>query len=558
MLTLLAAFPILLVGVLMVGLSWPSRVAMPAGYAAAALIALLAWDMPVRWLLAASIGSAITAVDILLIVFGALLILQMLRASGGLEGINRSMAGVSRDRRIQLLVIAWLMGGFLEGAAGFGTPAAVAAPLLVGMGFPPLVAAITTLIADSTSVTFGAVGVPIWGGFAALEEAAPWPMELAGGAAGFPEMLDRVAAFAAAVHVPIGTFVPLVLVAVMTRMTTGSFRDGLGAWRFALFAGAAFTVPSLLAAVFLGPELPSLLGALVALGLCVAALRRGHFAPERRWDFPPRERWPEAWEGSLNAGVARGEGGAASRSEMGPLRSWTPYLLVGLLLVLGRVPEIGLTPFLRAAEIGWHGILGTTIGNSIRPLYNPGVVPFLLVALVIPALHGLGRRRAVGAVVETLRMMGSATIALAFTLGMVSIMMSSGDATGRSSMLIVLAEAASATAGRVWILVAPHVGLLGTFISGSNTVSNIMFGPFQLDTALKAGAPLVPTLALQAVGGAAGNMICIHNVVAVLTTVGLLGREGIVVRTNFPVAVAYGLLASGVAAVLVLLGWFGT
>jgi len=156
MLILLAAFPILLVGVLMVGLSWPSRVAMPAGYVAAALIALLAWDMPVRWLVAATIGSAITAVDILLIVFGALLILQMLRASGGLEGINRSMAGVSRDRRIQLLVIAWLMGGFLEGAAGFGTPAAVGAPLLVGMGFPPLVAAITTLMADSTSVTFGA------------------------------------------------------------------------------------------------------------------------------------------------------------------------------------------------------------------------------------------------------------------------------------------------------------------------------------------------------------------------------------------------------------------
>ncbi|MFO7653095.1 MAG: L-lactate permease [Candidatus Krumholzibacteriia bacterium] len=554
MLILLAASPILLVGVLMIGFTWPSSRAMPVGYVNAVAVAFLAWEMPPRWIAAATIGGVITAVDILLIVFGALLILQLLRQSGGLAGINRSMMGVSPDRRIQLLVIAWLMGAFLEGAAGFGTPAAVGAPLLVGMGFPPLVAAVTTLVADSAPVTFGAVGVPIWGGFAALENLADWPLTLGGESIAFAGFLERVAAFSGVLHLAVGTFVPLVLVALMTRMTRGSFRQGLRVWRFALLAGAAYTVPATLTAVFLGPELPALLGALVGLAVCIPVIRRGMFMPRERWDFPAHDRWPAAWEGALKAGEMREEEAGA---EMTPLRAWLPYILIGVLLLLGRIPALGVAPALRSLEVGWSDIMGTSVGKSIQPLYNPGIVPFLLVALAIPFLHRLEAREAGRAFVETLRMMGSATVALVFTLGMVYVLMNSGEATGRGSMLIVLAEASAAAAGEVWLLVASMVGILGTFISGSNTVSNIMFGPFQFDTALQANAALVPTMALQAVGGAAGNMICIHNVVAVLTTVGLLGREGIVIRTNLPVAVSYGLLAGGVAWLLLLLGWSG-
>jgi len=101
--------------------------------------------------------------------------------------------------------------------------------------------------------------------------------------------------------------------------------------------------------------------------------------------------------------------------------------------------------------------------------------------------------------------------------------------------------------GKIWYLVAPIVGVLGTFISGSNTVSNIMFGAFQLNTAYEIGLPVFSILALQAVGGAAGNMICIHNIVAVLTIVGLLGQEGTVIRKNLPVAFLYALLSGALA-----------
>ena len=117
-------------------------------------------------------------------------------------------------------------------------------------------------------------------------------------------------------------------------------------------------------------------------------------------------------------------------------------------------------------------------------------------------------------------------------------------------MLIVMAGAAADLTGKIWYLVAPMVGVLGTFISGSNTVSDIMFGAFQLSTAYEIGLPAVSVLALQAVGGAAGNLICIHNVVAVLTTVGLLGREGSVVRKNLPVALLYALVAGILAWII--------
>ena len=161
MLVILALIPILVVGFLMLGLLWPSAKAMPVGFFLTVLIAMLAWDMPLRWVTAATISGIINAIDILIIVFGALLILQLMRRSGGIDGISESMASLSSDRRIQVIIIAWFMGSFLEGAAGFGTPAAIGAPLLVGMGFPPLVAAVVTLIADSVPVVFGAVGADL-------------------------------------------------------------------------------------------------------------------------------------------------------------------------------------------------------------------------------------------------------------------------------------------------------------------------------------------------------------------------------------------------------------
>ncbi len=537
-LAIVAALPIVVVGVLMTVFSWPAKKAMPVGWVSAAVIAAVGWNMPVRWLAAATLGGLINALDILIIVFGALLILQLLRRSGAVASIARSMTAVSRDRRVQVIIVAWLMVSFFEGAAGFGTPAAIGAPLLVGLGFPPLIAVVATLIGDSTAVTFGAVGLPIWGGFEPVRD-----MVNLNGMAGFTEFLRSIGALSGILHLAVGVFIPLAMVSIMTRIAEGSFRRGLEIWPLALFAGAVFTVPQMLIAVFVSFELPALLGSLVALPVFVFAVSRGFLAPKRQWDFPSREQWPDQWEGEIKAGTGK----ETAEREMSTRRAWLPYIIIGAILLITRLEFLGLAPLLQSVRVSWENMLGTGISQGIEPLYNPGIVPFLLVAAIVPLLHGLRMHTVFQVVKGTFRMVAPAAVALAFTLGMVFIMMNSGEAADQDSMLIVMATAAAGLAGNVWHLVAPLVGALGSFISGSNTVSNIMFGAFQLSTAREVGLSPVSILALQAVGGAAGNMLSIHNVVAVLTTVGLLGREGPVIRMNLPVALLYALAAGALA-----------
>lgn len=547
MLVILAMLPILIVGILMLVLMWPSSRAMPIGWAIAFLIAYAGWKMPLSWITAAFIAAVINAIDILIIVFGALLILQLLKRSGGISRISSSMSSLSSDRRIQVIIIAWFMGGFLESAAGFGTPAAIGAPLLVGMGFPPLIAAITTLLASGPSTIFGAVGVPFWGGFETIKELSLWPVKSNGTLIQFTDFLKNIGAYSALVNLLVGTFLPTAIVALMTKITAGSYKSGLKIYPVSIAAGLLFTIPQMFIAVFVGPELPSLAGSLLGLLIFVLLLKSRVISLKDKWDFPDHSKWPAYWEGSVKAGSHMS---VNIERPMSTLKAWLPYILIGILLLVSRITVFGLSPVLQSVSIGWQNILGTDIGRDFEPLYNPGIFPFMAVAILIPFLHGLHWKAASRAWFEVAHMIMPAAIALVFALGMVYIMMNSGEAAGKDSMLIVLAKAAASISGEIWYVVAPFIGILGAFVSGSATVSNIMFGPFQFGTAQSASLPVTPVLSLQAIGAAAGNMVCIHNVVAVLTTVGLVGKEGVLIRKNILLCLFYGLMSGIVAWVL--------
>ena len=157
----LALLPILLVGICLVGLRWPVRFVMPLSYLSAFSVALLYWQIELNQILAASLNGLVTCCSLLYIIFGAILLLNTLTSSGGLSVIRSGFTSISPDRRVQVIIIAWLFGAFMEGAAGFGTPAVICVPLLVGMGFPPLAAVIAGMMIQSTPVSFGAVGTPI-------------------------------------------------------------------------------------------------------------------------------------------------------------------------------------------------------------------------------------------------------------------------------------------------------------------------------------------------------------------------------------------------------------
>ena len=542
---LIALLPIAAVMFFLVILRWPAVKAMPMAYGITLVIALTLWQVPLVRVLAATISGTIIAATLLSIIFGAIVLLFTLRESGALAAIRHGFLGISPDRRIQAIIVAWLFGSFIEGAAGFGTPAAVCAPLLLALGFPALAAVMVSLIIQSTPVTFGAVGTPILVGMGKSLDVFEVENALAQSGLPYDEFIRQIGVFAALPHAIVGTFVPLIMVTMMTRFfgKNRSFREGLAAWKFAVFAGLAFTIPYLAVAVLLGPEFPSLIGSGVGMLIVVTAARQGLFIPKGEpWQFPPKNEWEADWVGTISAEAGQ------EKVTHSLARAWSPYLMVAVLLVLTRVPALGLKQLLTSNKLTftWPDILGTRMSQAVQPVYLPGTI-FFLVALATIWLHGMKISQAKKAWRDAAHTLAKPALALLFAVAMVRVFIDSEVVDAKfASMPIVLAEAVADLVGRAWPFFAPTIGALGAFVAGSNTVSDFMFGLFQYGVADRIGVPHLIILGLQALGGAAGNMIAVHNVVAASATVGLVGREGALIRKTiwpmFYYTIAAGLL----------------
>ncbi len=512
-------------GLLIVGFSVPARTAMPVVYVLCAIIAATVWQMPAAAIAAASIQGLFITFNILMIIFGAILLLNTLKYSGGLGVIRQGFSRINPDRRVQVIIIAWMFGCFIEGASGFGTPAAIVAPLMVALGFPALAAVMLGMMVQSTPVTFGAVGTPVLVG---VQGGLDSPEVLASFAAAGLQMSDYLQAVTVNVlvlHAIAGTLMPLLMVMMMTRFfgANRSWWEGLAIAPFALFGGLAFTVPYYFAGVLLGPEFPSILGALVGMAVVTFAARRGFLVPEKSWDFAGKPDWPEHWSGKLEMDLT------SHGRPMALWLAWLPYLMVAALLVLTRMPSLPVGAWLKTFSIGWANILDTNISATTTPLYLPATV-LIGVAVLSIALHRMPLAHFGKALGESSRLLLGAGFVLIFTVPMVRIYINSGQGPELASMPIVMAQWVSMNVGQIWPLFAPTIGALGAFIAGSNTVSNLMFVLFQYGVAQDLGMSMAMVVALQAVGAAAGNMIAIHNVVAASATVGLLGQEGRTLR----------------------------
>ncbi|MFV1965506.1 MAG: L-lactate permease [Pirellulaceae bacterium] len=548
----LSLLPIVAVAWFLVVLRWPARRAMPISYLVAAGLALFAWGVDGLQVAAASVKGLIIAAELLYIVFGAILLLNTLEESGALSRIRQSFGDITADRRIQVIIIAWLFGSFIEGSAGFGTPAAVAVPLLVGLGFPAMAAVTAGMIIQSTPVSFGAAGTPILVGVASGLSVEQPIEELAAqvGYADVPSFLAMIGFKVALLHTVAGTCVPLLVVSIMTRFFSKrrSFREGLEVWRFALFAALAMTVPYLLVAYALGPEFPSILGGLIGLAIVVPAAKRGFLMPreDQLWDFDHEKEWDPDWVGTLKFDEPSG-----SRRNIGIFSAWLPYLLVAMLLVVTRLKDLPLVSFsfsewLQAIKVPVANIFGTGIGRTVMPAYLPGTV-FVVVSMIAFFIHRMDFADYAKAWKKSGRTVITASAALVFTVPMVQVFINSGGGSGGyDKMPIALAKGIAETAGEAWPLFATFVGGIGAAVAGSNTVSNMMFSLFQFDVGTRIGVDPTWVVALQAVGGAAGNTICVHNVVAASAVVGLFGKEGAVIRKTLIAFTYYAMLTGAV------------
>lgn len=367
MTTIAALTPILSVLLFLVIFKMPAVRAMTISLLATALLAFVYWNVPLLIIAASFFEGIIIGVSILYIVFGAILLLNTLKLSGAIDTIRNSFMGISPDRRVQLLIIAWLFGAFIEGAAGFGTPAAIGAPLLVALGFPPLASVVLALIADSSPVSFGAVGTPIVVGVSqGIQEGADVSTVVAPAVAesgGLLPFTQQIAAQVMQVDIFVGSLMPLILVAMMTRFFGANrpWKEGLALWKFALFAGFSFTVPAFVTATFLGPEFPSIFGGLIGLAIVVPMAKKGFLLPQDCWDFPKEQDWLEEWVGQLSISNDGSEGVVP---QLTLVRAWVPYLLVGVFLVLTRLDILPLKSFLRSIQFGWENILGSAYNGK--------------------------------------------------------------------------------------------------------------------------------------------------------------------------------------------------
>ena len=542
---LLAFTPIALSGVLLVGLGWSAKRAMPLVYVVTALIALTAWGVSFNRVLAATLEGIIITVQVLWIIFGALLLLNTLKRSGGIASIRSGFARISPDRRIQVILIAWLFGCFIEGASGFGTPAAVAGPLMVAVGFPALSAVMFGMIIQSTPVSFGAVGTPLLVGVQGGLQRESMTQALVAQGQDWPDFFNLIVERVALGHAIAGTLIPVFLVFFMTRFfgRNRSWSEALPAVPFALFSAFAFTIPYGLAGRFLGPEFPSLLGGLLGLALATLAARAGFLVPKKTWDFADPKEWPEEWMGCIEMKVDH------ATKQIPIVLAWVPYLLLALILVLSRtMPDF--KAWLLSVSVGVKDILGEAgISGNFQPLYLPGGI-LVFVCLLTILLHRMHMSDFVKATRESGGTLLGAGFVLLFTVPMVRIMIQSGvNANELASMPISMARWVAASVGDVYPVFAPTVGALGAFLAGSNTVSNLMLSQYQYSVAQALGVSGATMVAAQSIGAAAGNMIAIHNVVAASATVGVMGREGQILRRTIIPTIYYVALVGALAMV---------
>lgn len=550
-LSLAGSIPILVSFVLLVVFRISAAKAMGVGLLLASLLSFTIWRMSVEWWSASVVYGALQAIEIILIVFGAILLMNYLERSGGISTIRWHFINLQEDQRIQLLIIGFGFITIIEGAAGFGTPGALAAPLLIGIGFPPLAAAVFSLWFNSPNPPFGVVGIPTLQGIGSVIK----PILPVG--VGEMEFLLNVSKWVGLITGLTYMFWGFLAVFLLVywfgdegeRSIRGAFKKAKEVAPFAFVLGVVTGATNWAVAWFVGPELPAIISGFVALGVGGMMAHRDILVPSRSWSFPDRGSWSDLWRGGLSLEKISVE---RSSRKMSVLKGWTPYILVAGFLLITRLPGLGFADMLREASVGIQGIFGTGLSFSLRPLYLPGTMPFIPVAILTGFLHSMDREEMIGAwrksLSQTLAPAATLLVAIAMTQVMIQ---STNNPLGQLGMMEALSYALAFMAGRALPLVSPWIGTLGGFITGSNTSSNVLFSTLQYGAAERLGISRTVTVALQDVGGGIGNLVSVLNVAAIGGVVGMSGREGDIIRKTIVPMVIYALFAGLIGLLLI-------
>ncbi|MGO4725967.1 MULTISPECIES: L-lactate permease [unclassified Inquilinus] len=513
--TLVAAIPIVVllgsIGLFRV----KAHLAAVLGLIASLAVAIIGFGMPAQMAgMAAVYGAAYGLLPIGWIILNVIFLYQLTKEKGEFEVLKDSIAGITRDRRLQLVLVAFSFGAFFEGAAGFGTPVAVTGAMLIGLGFAPLAASGLSLIANTAPVAFGALGTPL------IALAAVTGLDLLQLSA----MVGR--------QLPVfSIIVPFWLI-----WAFAGFRGMLGVWPALLVAGVAFAVPQFLVSNYHGPWLVDVVASIVSMGLLALFLKAWH----------PRQLWLGTGPGG---GTAEAEAQAhGSPSGGAVVRAWLPWVILSACVFLWGLPQV------KAALDGLSMVALPVAGLNELVQKVPPVVTAPTAEKAIYLLNWLsatGSGIFVAAVIAgfvmgysplgLIRMYGRTLWVVRFSLMTIACMLALGFVTRYSGTDTTLGLAFAAT-GVLYPVFGTLLGWLGVALTGSDTSSNVLFGGLQKVTSQQLGLNPVLMAAANSSGGVMGKMIDMQSIVVASTATRWYGHESDILRYVFFHSIALALL----------------
>ena len=512
-----------------------SSKALPLSALAAYLIVIFNGHSPLTLIHASVVQGVLLALTPLSIIAGAIFLFLCMEKTGALATLKNGLNTISSNKVAQLMIVGWAFAFLIEGASGFGTPAAIAAPILFSLGFAPVNVALFCLVTNTIPVIFGAMGTPVWFGMSLLSLQEDTIIDIA-----------TLAALISTLVAPAIVFMALRLVIPSWKII---FRHSL----FIVSSTCACTLP-FFALSFYSVEFPSLLGGGIGLIITVLMAKSGFGLSSAANEFETKVDTQKK---------------TASPSGRELAKASFPLWGTVIMLLLTRLPELGLRSLLQdgapnitaslgilgnlsvsaSLVISITGILGTSIQWKHSVLYVPSLIPFIVVAFA--SVYSFGSREWVSRITsvssQTAVRMTKPLFALLGALVFVNLMMLGGE----QSAVSVIGKHMAFLAGNNWPLFAPLLGALGSFFSGSATISNLTFAGIQHAIAEQLSLPLPVVLALQSVGAAMGNMVCINNIVAVTAILGLKGQDGVILKKAAGVLAIYAILVGSLGASLI-------
>lgn len=486
LLFVIALIPIVWLMVSLGILKLPAHITCSMTTLATLILAVFVWKMSVLSAISATIeGVAIGLWPIMIVIIAAIFTYNLALHTKSMDTIKRMLSSITTDDRIQVLILAWGFGGFLEAVAGYGTAVAIPASILASLGFDPIFAAVICLIANTVPTAFGAVGIPV----TTLAKVTG---------------LD-VAPLSYAIGIQLAIFImiiPFVLV-VMTRKSIKGLKGVLG---ITFASGLAFALPQVLVAKFLGAELPALIGSICSMAVTIFLAKR-------------REKKGE----EISKEVITAKEG---------LLAWLPYMLIFFFIILTSPLFPGVQELLGNIETQVVFYQGEGAkATSFNWIATPGAL--IIIATFLGGwIQGAKTSEIVKILLNTFKQLTKSTITVVSIVSMAKIMGYSGMIT---SLALVLVE----VTGKNFALISPIIGMLGTFVTGSDTSSNILFGALQKEVAASIGVNPYWLAAANTSGATAGKMISPQSIAVATSATGLVGSEGRIFNSTIKFCVIY-------------------